>query len=265
MFPTMNPFVTHGAISWSEYLAIDPTVSLEFYAKLLGWQHYSVPMEMEGGGTYYVATADRTNAAGCMKRPHEDIPPCWGFYVTVRNVRALVEEHKPQLLIPVTDTPMGPFCGIMDPQGAVLYAIQFVAPKEESEGVTDFVSTFRRHGLFSWFELNTTDGAAAAAFYGELFGWTFQETSTPYGIYRQINVGEVGIGGIAEFLPENAPPHWRGYITVDNVDDRIATATSHGATVLAPPFDLPGVGRLAHIQDPNGAPLSLIKYEDMTA
>ena len=265
MFPTMNPFLTHGAISWSEYLAIDPTASLDFYGKLLGWHHYSMPMEMEGGGTYHVATADGTNAAGFMKRPHENIPPCWSFYVTVRDVHALVETHSPQLCVPVTNTPMGPFCGMLDPQGAVLYAIQYATPEKESSGVTDFVSVFSRHGLFSWFELHTPDGAAAAEYYGKLFGWSFEDKETPFGLYRYIKVGEVGIGGITEFLPKGAPPYWHGFITVDNVDERIALAASLNATVNAPPFDLPGVGRMAHIQDANGVPLSLITYADMTA
>ncbi len=263
-FPTMNPFLTHGAISWSEYLAADPAPSLDFYAKLLGWQHYSMPMEMEGGGTYHVATMDGTNAAGLMKRPHDDIPQCWGFYVTVHDVRALVAELGPRLVVPVTDTPMGPFCGIMDPQGAVLYALEYAAPDKESSGVTDFASAFTQHGLFSWFELSTTDGAAAADFYSRLFGWEMSPTETPFGLYRRIMVGDVGIGGIMESLPAGVPPHWHGYVTVDDVDQRAAAAASLGATVNAGPFDVPEVGRMAHILDPFGAPLALITYQDFS-
>ena len=265
MFPTMNPFLTHGAVSWSEYLAADPAASLEFYKKLLGWQHQSMAMEAVGDGQYHVATSDGTNAAGLMMRPSEDIPPCWGFYVTVHDVAALVESHQPRLFVPVTDTPMGPFCGIMDPQGAMLYAIQYAAPEDGSGGITDFVSVFQRHGLFSWFELHTSDGAAAEKYYGSLFGWSFKATEGPFGLYRHISVDGVGIGGITEFLPEGVPPYWHGFVTVDDVDARIALAASLGATVTAPPFDLETVGRMAHILDPNGVPLTLITYEDFAA
>ena len=265
MFPTMNPFLTHGAISWSEHLAVDPATTIQFYNKLLDWQHAEMPMEMEGGGVYYVATSDGTNAAGMMKRPSDEIPPCWGFYITVHDMEGWVKTHNPHLCVPVTPTPMGPFCGIMDPQGAMIYAIEYAAPEKESEGLTDFVTAFRRHGLFSWFELHTPDSAAAAEYYGQLLGWTFKEQSTPMGPYRTIQVGDVGIGGISEFLPEGAPPHWSGYITVDDVDARTARVASLGGTINAGPFDIPDVGRTSHIKDPDGAPVSLITYAEWEA
>ncbi len=261
MSTAMNPFFTHGAVSWSEYLASDPAESTDFYRKLLGWRYTSMPMEMDGGGTYHVALVGDTNVSGLMKRPHSSIPPCWGFYVTVQDIHALVAEHSPQLFVPITNTPMGPFCGIQDPQGGMLHAIQYANPEAETQGVIDFASAFSRHGLFSWFELHTGDGAAAAEYYCNLFGWTIQEKTIPFGIYRMIMVGEVAIGGIAEFLPENTPPYWHGFITVDNVDDRTTLAATLGAVVNTPAFDLPGVGRMAHIQDPSGAPLTLITYE----
>ena len=261
MFPTMNPFLTHGAVSWSEYLAADPAVSIAFYENVLGWQHHAMPME--GSGLYHIATANGTFAAGFMQRPHESIPPCWGFYVTVEDIQAFIARHKPRLCVPLTDTPMGPFCGILDPQGAVLYAIEYNAAENETEAVTDFVSAFTRHGLFSWFELHTKDAAAAAQYYGTLFGWTFDEMPIPSGIYRRISVGDVGIGGIAEMPLGDAPAYWHGFVTVDDVDARIDKATARGAEVKMGPFDLPGVGRMAHIHDPDGAPLSLITYEPM--
>jgi predicted enzyme related to lactoylglutathione lyase len=55
-----------------------------------------------------------------------------------------------------------------------------------------------------------------------------------------------------------ARPCWLGYVAVGDVDDAIARATAAGASVLMPAWDQPGVGRLAMIADPQGAPLYLM-------
>jgi len=256
----MNPFATHGAISWGEYLAIDPAVSLNFYGQVLGWKHNSMPMP--DGSLYHIATVNGTNVGGLMKRPKEDIPPGWGFYVTVQDVRALAAKHASSLCVPLTESPVGPFCGILDPQGGFVYAMQYHDNEAESEGITNFTSAFHTPGLFSWFELHTRNGAAAVSFYEDLFGWTYKESEIPGGIYRQIVVGDAQIGGIAEMESASERAYWFGYVTVDDVDRQAGIAASLGAKILMQPFDFPGVGRMTHILDPNGAPLSLIKYEE---
>jgi len=40
----MNPFQTHGAISWHEYLAADVPSALKFYTELLGWTTTDLPV-----------------------------------------------------------------------------------------------------------------------------------------------------------------------------------------------------------------------------
>ena len=49
------------------------------------------------------------------------------------------------------------------------------------------------------------------------------------------------------------PPAWNNYITVQSADETAKRATELGATVHAPPFDVMDVGRMAVIQDPQGA------------
>lgn len=49
------------------------------------------------------------------------------------------------------------------------------------------------------------------------------------------------------------------------MEDAEATAKEAarvGATVLMPPFDVPGVGRIAVFADPAGAHLAIIRLED---
>jgi predicted enzyme related to lactoylglutathione lyase len=49
-------------------------------------------------------------------------------------------------------------------------------------------------------------------------------------------------------------------VTVDDVDATPAKAESLGGKTVMPPMDVPGVGRVAVPQDPQGAVLCVIKY-----
>ncbi len=253
----MNPFTTHGAISWHELLAAAPDRALAFYSELFGWKPEEMPME--GGLMYHVMKIHDINVAGVMQRPHEEMPPCWTLYITVDDVRALVDNNDLNLLVPITDTPIGPFCGILDPQGAYIQAIQYADGSSES-GLRDFVKAFRTHGLFSWFELRTQDPEAAATYYSNLFGWTIEVVQIPTGQYRIVKIGDVGFGAIVRLPDAEVPPHWCGYVTVDDVDTVVEKTPLLGGTVLFPPMDIPHVGRMTQIVDPEGSSVVAITY-----
>ncbi len=112
-------------------------------------------------------------------------------------------------------------------------------------------------GRFLWYELLTTDPGSAKAFYPRITGWGLQDWTgmeTPYTIWT---LGERPVGGIME-LPEaarkaGAPPHWLAYVGTPSVDDTLKEATRRGASVLADPMDVPTVGRMAVLQDPQRA------------
>jgi len=124
------------------------------------------------------------------------------------------------------------------------------------------MDAYKTHGAFSWNELTTPDPAAAAQFYGQLFGWTSQDMGAEMDHYLSVNLGETAVGGIMSPPPgtEGMPPHWGAYVTVDNVDQVLEKAAALGGKVLVPPLDVPGIGRMAVMQDPQGAVLSLITY-----
>lgn len=113
------------------------------------------------------------------------------------------------------------------------------------------------HGRVIWNELNSPDPEAAMAFYGPIMGWTF--APMPMGddmIYRIIRKDDVAIGGIFPLAgPECAgiPPHWLVYFGVDDVDARLAEAEAAGGTIVRPAHDIPGIGRIAVVQDAEGA------------
>lgn len=124
------------------------------------------------------------------------------------------------------------------------------------------MDAMRTPGAFSWSELTTTDPAAAATFYGSLFGWTIKDMGEAMGHYRVAHVGEAGVGGIMGMPPgaPAMPPHWGCYVTVADVEQTLAKASELGGKVCVAPMDIPGVGRMAVLQDPQGAMLSVIAY-----
>jgi len=116
-------------------------------------------------------------------------------------------------------------------------------------------------GGFIWYELMTPDPVAAKAFYDPVVGWSISPDPVAPGLeYRMIQrSGGGNAGGVltldAAMAGHGARPCWLGYIAVSGVDATLARAPAAGASVLMPAWDQPGVGRLAMIADPQGAPL----------
>jgi uncharacterized protein len=119
------------------------------------------------------------------------------------------------------------------------------------------------HARFVWYELMTTDTAAAKAFYTNVVGWETDQASTPGATYTHFTVGKVPVSGLLE-LPENAlkvgvPPHWIGYVRVDNVDSAAQRIKQLGGAVNVPPTDVPNISRFSIVADPQMATFALIK------
>jgi predicted enzyme related to lactoylglutathione lyase len=112
-------------------------------------------------------------------------------------------------------------------------------------------------GSFFWYELMTPDVAAAQAFYSSVVGWRPQKHDGPHD-YTVLMNPDQGVGGIMT-VPEGVPPHWIGYIHVDDVDAAAASAEKAGAKVEKGPWDIEGVGRVAAITDPQGTGYMLMK------
>jgi predicted enzyme related to lactoylglutathione lyase len=106
---------------------------------------------------------------------------------------------------------------------------------------------------FVHMELNTSDPEAAKQFYEAVFGWTYQDTPMPEGVYTMVNAPDGGIGGITQQSMPDAPSQWVGYIGVDSVDETIDRVEEAGGTVLVPETEIPGMGSFAVFTDPQGA------------
>ncbi len=119
-------------------------------------------------------------------------------------------------------------------------------------------------GRVSWNELVTPDPAAAAAFYGSLFGWKagpYQasvpvEGLPPYTLF-QLGPDNVDVAGMLPAPTPGAPGQWFPYFVVADIRDALQTALGLGATALAPIKDLGPVGKIVVVRDPQGAVFGL--------
>jgi len=125
-----------------------------------------------------------------------------------------------------------------------------------------------QHGDFIWYELMTSDADAAGDFYGKVVGWTSTSANQPGIDYRFFSSGDGsdskdGVGGYmaisADMAAGGARPGWVGYIGVDDVDVSAASIAKAGGAVVMPPMDLEGVGRMAMVTDPQGAPFYIMR------
>jgi predicted enzyme related to lactoylglutathione lyase len=110
-------------------------------------------------------------------------------------------------------------------------------------------------GRFLWHELLTTDPDAASRFYGAVAGWEtirWEQDSS----YRLLATDGVPVAGLLSLTPEDqargAAAHWLTYVGVPDVDAAVRLAAEMGATVRSAAQDVPSVGRMAEMADPQG-------------
>jgi predicted enzyme related to lactoylglutathione lyase len=111
-------------------------------------------------------------------------------------------------------------------------------------------------GVPCWIDTSQPDPAAAAEFYGGLFGWQLEDVMPPesgshYFIGRIRGGDAAAVGSIPEGAPQMAL--WNTYIWVDSADETASKVRAAGGNVLMEPFDVMDAGRMAVLADPEGA------------
>lgn len=119
------------------------------------------------------------------------------------------------------------------------------------------------HGRIWWSELMTRDPDAAKAYYAATCGWAFEEMPMEGGEDYHCalqdgrpTAGIMDMTGLTEM--DGVPPHWFTYIAVDDVDAAAEATAQAGGTIIRPPFDVAGVGRIVILADPTGAAVGLM-------
>lgn len=111
-------------------------------------------------------------------------------------------------------------------------------------------------GHWCWPELVTTDLDSAKRFYGALLGWQAFDVPTAMGTYVTFSLAGGHCGAAYRMAPEQEARglgvQWRNYVKVASADAAAERAKALGGSVVAGPFDVEGVGRMASLLDPLG-------------
>lgn len=247
---------TQGTPSYVELMTPDQQAAKAFYGALFGWDVQDVPLD-DQGNVYLAAEKDGDSVAGISGQMPElaGHPAFWGVYLTVDDVDAtaakVAEAGGKVEAGPFDVMDLGRMASIQDPTGARVNLWQ--------AGAT--IGTIRANepGTPIWNELVSPDLDTATKFYADVLGVEWQAQDMPGGSYTTLVSGGRPVGGAMLPPMEGIPPHWNVYFNVASVDETVAQAESLGGQVVAPAFDVPGVGRMAVLSDPQGAMFNLMQ------
>jgi predicted enzyme related to lactoylglutathione lyase len=246
-----------GQFCWVDYVAHDMKAARAFYSKIFGWT--PVEQDTRGGPPYTMFQRNGRDVAGLGQMSDEmiarGIPPLWNSYVSVEDAAATEAEAK-ALGATITVGAMdavdaGRMMYFVDPVGAQVAVWQ---PKKHfGAGLAN------EPGAFAWHELACRDIATAEKFYGELFGWTYEDVEGPMKMRLASNAGRNNATHI-EMNEEwgDMPSHWMVYFAVEDADDTAKEIETLGGSVSVPPTDIPP-GRFSVVRDPQGGLFTIIR------
>ena len=248
-----------GRFVWFEHLSNDIPKARAFYEKLFGWN--TEMMAMSSGDPYPVIHNGEAGIGG-YAQARAGAPSQWMSYLSVSDVdsayKAALAAGAKSLVAPMDYGSVGRAATIADPTGGVFSLWR------GNQGDPPEVETTPAGG-FIWNELATKDEKMALAFYEKVFGFTYDEMPMPEGAYFVLKQAEKSRAGLYKAMHASMPTSWTPYVCVADCDKTTELAKSLGANAVVPPSDIPGVGRLAMFNDPQGASIAILKPDPSMA
>ncbi|MGN6722591.1 MAG: VOC family protein, partial [Marmoricola sp.] len=219
-----------------------------------GWEIETNPIS--DGDVYLIGHKQGDNIAGIAALMTEiaDHPPFWAVYLAADDVDAAtakVEAAGGKVeMAPFDVMSFGRMSAVQDPSGA---RINFWQAAEHIGSVRA-----NEPGAPVWNELVSPGLDQALPFYDAVLGMKSEKSdmegqpadAPPYMVLSDVNGKQVA--GAMPPMMEGIPPHWNVYFQVEDVDATVAKVTGLGGSSIAPAFDVPGIGRMAVLADPQG-------------
>lgn len=252
-----------GTFCWVDLSTTDAEAAKTFYTGLFGWGTHDNPMGPDA--VYTMLQLEGKEVGGLYQQDQQKSqggPPHWMSYVSVASADETVQKAKSQggqvLAEPVDVFDAGRMAVLQDPTGttfAVWQAGQHIGAR-----------LVNQPGTICWNELATKDEKVAGEFYSRLFGWVSQVQDMGPTSYTIFFRGDQMAAGMIQMTEEwgDIPPHWMVYFAVEDCDSSAETVKQLGGEIKVPPTDIPGIGRFAVAQDPQGAVFSIIKLTNPT-
>jgi uncharacterized protein len=239
---------TVGKFVWHEHVSPDPKQAERFYGQLFGW---GTEVYQPGEADYTMIAARGQTHGGFATAIEGAPPPHWLSHVRVERLEETIEKATSAggklAAGPFEISEVGRVAILTDPQGAFISTYEPDGEMPASEGV------------FVWDELTTKDVESAQAFYESVFGWTTTDMGPDYGGYRIFNNAGAGVAGLMKAPDDAIQAYWQPYVFVDDPDGTVAKATELGGSTRLEPIDVPEIGRVAVIEDAQGAVFGIIK------
>jgi predicted enzyme related to lactoylglutathione lyase len=109
----------------------------------------------------------------------------------------------------------------------------------------------------AWFEVLGNDYDGMKRFYGDMFGWSYEEPMDGYAMTAPD--GQEGLMGGIGRDPSGGGGHATFYVGVDDVQAALDKAESLGGTALMPPMEPTPGTVVALFADPEGHVVGLVK------
>jgi predicted enzyme related to lactoylglutathione lyase len=244
-----------GTFSWADLATNDLDAAISLYTDLFGWDVNA--QDIPGGGVYAMFQIDGKDVAAASTMQEEQaaqgIPPHWNVYVTVEDAEQAAKSAEAAggtIVAPAFDVMgVGRMAVLADPTGAIFNVWEPMS--------NIGAQILQDDNTLGWTELMTTDPKKAVDFYGELFGYT----GTPFGedgTYTVLTRGEAQIAGVMQ-AQEGWRSAWGIYFNVADVDEIARKTKAAGGQAYLEPQDMPEVGRVAVLADPQGAAFGVVK------
>jgi predicted enzyme related to lactoylglutathione lyase len=224
--------------------------SSAFYSKLFGWQLQAISTEL----TAFVPSAGPT---GALRSNVATGFPGMVPYIAVHDVDAALARvvaaggaiEKTSWSVPM----VGKLARFKDPAGTIYGLTEAALPGGMSRMLMPVGSNPKPPaGAICHLEMYATDGAAAARFFGEQFGWGTLATMPQYMAFDP----GAGVGGI--FQSHTPAVRALAYIYSTDVEATLAQIESAGGKGMGEPMRMPGAGCFGYFQDPSHTSMGLI-------
>jgi predicted enzyme related to lactoylglutathione lyase len=245
-----------GTPSYVELTTPDLQAAKAFYGPLFDWELEDI--DLGEAGVYVAVSVQGDSIAGITGQMPQlaGHPAFWGVYLTVDDVDATASRVEPAggrvEAGPFDVMELGRMASIQDPTGVRVNLWQ--------AGQSIGSVRVNEPGCPIWHELTSPDLPTATRFYADVLGVEWQSMPMETGDdYTCLIVDGRPVAGAFPPPMEGIPPHWEVYVNVEDADATAEKARGLGGQVLQAPWDVPGVGRMSILMDPQGALLGLMQ------
>ena len=247
-----------GRFVWHDLRTTDIEAAIDFFVGLFGWSIQVVDTARSKGGYRVFHANDRVMGGFVALQADLGEVSHWLGYVSVEDLDPVVaasdDARGSQAVSPTEIPQVGRIAVLRDPCGAAFAPLQRISETDPSPSHTG-------DGEICWNELHSPEPSLCAAYYSAVLGWTAdQRPMGPFNPYIVFGACGEDVAGLSGPLVASLPfPVWIPYVRVPDLSQAANRAQQLGGSLWLLPVDISGVGSVAVIADPSGAPTGLFQ------